>query len=515
MPTRPRIAIAGIHIESSTFSPQLARAEDFEVLRGDALLGRYPWLLETWAQPIDWLPVLHARALPGGVVERSAYEEWKAEILSGLRALGPLDGFFFDIHGAMSVEGLDDAEGDLITAIRAVIGPDPLVGTSMDLHGNVSHTLFSACDLLTCYRMAPHEDALESRRRAMVTLAERMLSGLGKPHKALVHIPILLPGEMTSTRIAPADRLYARIPHLTAQPGIIDAAFWIGFAWADQPRCQAAVVITGDDAARVDALALQWAEEIWQAREEFDFVAPVDSMAGCLAWARTAARPTLISDTGDNPGAGGAGDTTCALAELLAFEPVMSGELSAVVASLHDRNAAAQAWDLGVGGAGEFRLGGTIDSRPPGPQLVRAEVAHLVDAPDGGRTAALRIISAANGTPSGPAPAASPTSSASSSVTATPSLSGLLVIVTEQRKQYADLASFHRLGVAVEKADIVVVKIGYLEPDLYRIRGDWTMALTPGGVDQDLRRLGHTRIRRPMVPFDEPGFAPELRVIND
>ena len=30
----------------------------------------------------------------------------------------PFDGLFFDIHGAMSVEGIDDPEGDFITRIR-------------------------------------------------------------------------------------------------------------------------------------------------------------------------------------------------------------------------------------------------------------------------------------------------------------------------------------------------------------------------------------------------------------
>jgi hypothetical protein len=29
------------------------------------------------------------------------------------------------------------------------------------------------------------------------------------------------------------------------------------------------------------------------------------------------------------------------------------------------------------------------------------------------------------------------------------------------------------------------------------------MALTPGGVDQDLSRLPHNCIMRPMVPFDD------------
>ena len=52
------------------------------------------------------------------------------------------------------------------------------------------------------------------------------------------------------------------------------------------------------------------------------------------------------------------------------------------------------------------------------------------------------------------------------------------------------------------EAELVVVKIGYLEPDLFEAQADWMMALTPGGVDQDLVRLGHHKILRPMFPFD-------------
>jgi len=31
------------------------------------------------------------------------------------------------------------------------------------------------------------------------------------------------------------------------------------------------------------------------------------------------------------------------------------------------------------------------------------------------------------------------------------------------------------------------VKIGYLQPELYNMRADWIMALTPGGVDEDMK----------------------------
>ena len=60
------------------------------------------------------------------------------------------------------------------------------------------------------------------------------------------------------------------------------------------------------------------------------------------------------------------------------------------------------------------------------------------------------------------------------------------------------------------QSDIVVVKIGYLVPELYNMRGDWIMAMTPGGVDQDLERLGYKNIKRPMFPLDKDMEKPDL-----
>ena len=85
------------------------------------------------------------------------------------------------------------------------------------------------------------------------------------------------------------------------------------------------------------------------------------------------------------------------------------------------------------------------------------------------------------------------------------------VIVTKKRKPYHHETDFARLGLNPRETDIVVVKIGYLVPDLYNIRADWIMALTPGGVDQDLERLDYERIKRPMFPLDKEMQAPDLK----
>ena len=77
------------------------------------------------------------------------------------------------------------------------------------------------------------------------------------------------------------------------------------------------------------------------------------------------------------------------------------------------------------------------------------------------------------------------------------------MIVTKKRKPYHREKDFTQLGLNPRETDILIVKIGYLVPELYNIRGDWIMALTPGGVDQDLERLDYKRIKRPMFPLDQ------------
>ena len=243
----PRVAIAGIAIESSTFSPALTQEEAFHAKTGNAVFEYYPFMATDSINRsrATWFPTIKGHALPGGTVTREAYESLLGKTLEMLKKDLPYDGLFLDIHGAMSVVGLDDAEGDFISRIREVVGYETLISTSMDLHGNVSETLAINSDLITCYRMAPHEDAIESKKRALENLLDRLESGKGKPkYKTWIPIPILLPGEKTSTRIEPGKSLYAKVDPITKREGVIDAAIWIGYAWADEPRNHAVVMVT-------------------------------------------------------------------------------------------------------------------------------------------------------------------------------------------------------------------------------------------------------------------------------
>lgn len=480
----PRIAIAGLAIESSTFSPAKTTEAAFHAKTGDAVFSIYPFFSDSsYFEAARWFPALKGHALPGGIVTREAYESLVNQTLDLLKANLPYDGLFFDIHGAMSVEGLDDPEGDFILKVRELVGPETLISTCMDLHGNVSMRLAEQTDLITCYRLAPHEDAMESKQRAVDNLLHRLKNGLGKPaYKAWIPVPILLPGEKTSTRIEPAKSLYAQVAPATQQAGVLDAAIWVGYAWADEPRNHAVVMVTGDDEEKVKSTAEKLAKQFWEVRHEFEFIAPVAPLQACLDKAiESEKRPFIISDMGDNPTAGGAGDVTWTLHEILQRpEFKVENGPSLIYASIPGPELVEKALEAGVGGKVEAYAGAVVDSRYAPPLLLSGIVQSIEH---GDKHAETEVVV---------------------------KVGSVSVIVTKKRKPYHYEKDFTNLGLNPRETDILVVKIGYLVPELYNMRADWIMALTPGGVDQDLERLDYKRIIRPMYPLDKDMDTPDL-----
>jgi microcystin degradation protein MlrC len=490
---RPRIGIAGISIESSTFSPHISGTEAFAVRRGAELLGYYPFLADgqELREAAEWVPLMHARSLPGGAVDPELYVAFRDEIVESIKNAGHLDGLFFDIHGAMSVVGMQDAEGDLARHVREALGGSVLVTTSMDLHGNVSFELLKNVDLITCYRMAPHEDFMNTKERAVYNLLTRLRAATGanvrerRPLKAWVPVPVLLPGEKTSTRIEPAKGIYDQIPAVTELDGVIDAAIWIGYAWADEPRCQAYVVVTGDDETVIRREAQRLAHLFWDARRDFAFVAETatldDGIAAAIA--PEAPRPYFLSDTGDNPTAGGAGDVTWTLAQLLDSKPLAEADVRLVHASIFDAEAVAQAVAAGVGGSVDLEAGARVDDNAHGPVRLRGTVYSITK---GDTTAGTQAVI---------------------------QVGNVFAILTERRKPFHHISDFTQLGLDPAEFEIIVVKIGYLEPELYNAAAGWKLALTPGGVDQDLLRLGHSHLAPGVFPFIDTDAVPPLKAV--
>jgi microcystin degradation protein MlrC len=191
--------------------------------------------------------------------------------------------------------------------------------------------------------------------------------------------------------------------------------------------------------------------------------------------------PFIISDMGDNPTAGGAGDVTWTLTEILARPEFKSASgPSLIYASIPGPEFVEKAIETGLGGKVEAFAGAAIDDRFAPPIKLSGTIEAIEY---GDRHAEIEVVV---------------------------KVGSVQVIVTKKRKPYHHETDFTRLGLNPRETDIVVVKIGYLVPELYNMRADWIMALTPGGVDQDLERLNYKRIKRPMFPLDKDMKDPNL-----
>lgn len=470
-----RIAVAGLHIECSTYNPVLNREADFRVLRGPAMIkDQYFDFLTHF--PAEFITVLHARAIAGGPVERALYERWKGEILGGIRAAMPLDGVYLAMHGAMFVENMFDAEGDFIASVREVVGPDVVIAASYDLHGNISQRIVDALDIFSTYRTAPHIDVPDTMRRSVTMLVRALSTGV-RPKLAWAPVPVLLPGERTSTQDEPAKSFYAQLHEVEEPTGIWDASFQVGYVWADEPRATACAIITGTDKAAMEKAAKKLAQDYWDVREKFVFGMETGSIEECVEKAiASPTAPVVLAESGDNPTGGGVGDRAEVLAAL-----VERDTQGVIFAGITDRAATDAAYAAGVGAILPLHIGASLDPSSK-PVDVTAEVRFLLESENPlYREAVVRI-------------------------------GGIDLVLTARRRPFHNIADFTRLGLDPRTAKIVVVKSGYLSPELGPIANPGIMALSPGVVDQFVERTARHHTSRPTFPFDRDfGYEPEVK----
>lgn len=459
-----RIAVGGIHTECSTYSPVLMQPEDFRVLRGGDLTGaEYFSFLAT--EGVEIFPLLHARAIPGGPVSRATYEKFRQEFSDRLRATLPLDGLYLAMHGAMNVEGMDDAEGDWIANARSIIGPDIPLAVSYDLHGNVTQKIVDQIDIFAAYRTAPHIDVRETTVRTWSMLIRTLKTG-EKPGVAWAPVPVLLPGEKTSTEDEPAKSLYHRLPEHDRIDGVWDANLMVGYVWADEPRATACAVVTGSNPEAAKRAAEEIALSYWQAREDFRFgpvTGDLDDMLDLAEKAET--QPVILADSGDNPTGGGVGDRADVLKSL-----ILRGFEGAVIGGITDRPAVEACFAAGIGKTLSLKIGGSLDPASPFVE-VGAEIVSLDDP------------------------------GAADERQAVVKIGGITLILAARRRPYHNIADFTRHGIDPAKVRLLVVKSGYLSPELQPLSNPNLMALTDGVINQDIETLPSKRRVQPIFPF--------------
>lgn len=325
------------------------------------------------ARGVALLPSVAASASPAGRVTRDVYDHVRARLVADLRAAGRLDGVLLDLHGAMVPEGLDDGEGDLLAAVRAVVGPAVPVAATLDFHANVTEAMVQAATLLVGYKTYPHVDMADRGREA----AERLLdvvNGRLRPVAAFRQPALLPPLASQLTARGPMRRLYDLAAAMERDPRVVSISIFAGFPLADIRDAGLGVyVCTDHDPALAAELADRLVATAWEHRREFLHRAPAPAAAVAEALGMDGG-PVVLADIADNTGGGAAGDTTEILRELLRV-----GARPATVACLWDPEAVEACLRAGVGATVTLPVGGKIDPAHGAPVTVTGRVRTLSD----------------------------------------------------------------------------------------------------------------------------------------
>ena len=483
-----RIGIVGMRHESMIRSPFLTGASAFTVSRGRDIVDGELWSLRGAVERfreegVDMVPLVFGRAWPGGAIERGAYEAIKAECVEAVRRNGPYDGLLVSNHGAMEVDGLGrHGDTDFICAIRAAAGPDVPISTPFDMHGQLTPELLDALTVFSVLRTAPHRDDRETSMRA-ADLLLRVIRREITPAKAMVRLPMYIPGEKSMTLYSPAQELFESLGAYDAQPGLLEANIFIGFGWNDLPWTgMQATVIADGDAALARRTAAKLAGEIWARRHDFQLSMETASIRdGLRRAAQLTERPVYLTDSGDNTSAGAAGDLTFVLQEALATPDLKD----AAVVGIRAPEIVRQCLAAGVGAEVELELGREHRSAPVQVRRARGVVETCAAE---AQSASLRDVNY-------------PVDENASAWVAV-RFGEVLATFHADRVGIGAPGQLRAFGIDPLSHRTYVVKLGYLLPDLADIAAHHILLISDGAANLDFSSFAWTQIARPAFPMD-------------
>ncbi len=477
-----RIYIAGVQHESSSFSPVPTSLRSFEEWNwtsaspfGADGFGYGEACRLAAAAEMDVIAGPFFNAEPSSPATAAAWTTIRDRVMDGLSTAMPVDMVLLCLHGAQMAEGVDDCEGELLGAVRTLVGPDVAVGVLLDLHANVTTAMCTAADLTVSCREYPHID-YGQRAAEMLPVLQGIACGVVRPVTRARRIPA---SGVFPTPEEPMRSFVVRMTAAQRRAGVLMVSANHGFEGCDTPFMGASVIVTTDgDEAGAEALVDEVAA---------DFLATVvgNTWSGLGvdeavdAALRHPTGPVVIADRSDNAGAGAASDSTYILRAL-----IERGVTNATLGMIWDPMAVRVCHDAGVGARLPMRIGGKAGRLSGAPVDADVEVISV-------RDDAVQALF-------GQGPPREPLGKS-----AAVRIGGIEVVLTSRRQQVFSTHCFSEHGIDVMQRHIVVVKsMQHFMGGFASIAAAIVRCDGPGSATLDMRQIPFTRIKRPLLGLD-------------
>ncbi len=371
-----KLFTASLATETNTFSPIPTGLKSFAITRkGD--YSTFPPFADSpvafWkkmATERGWSTAesIIAAAEPAGRTLKFVYEQYRDEIIADLKAALPVDFVLLDLHGAMVADGYDDCEGDLIAAVRGVVGADVPIGVELDLHCHITPLMVDQATVIIAYKEYPHTDVFD-RAVELFNITADAAAGKVKPVMATFDCRMI---SLYYPTQEPVKSYVDGMKELEQEPGVLSVSLGHGFPWGDVAEIGTkTLVVTDNNPAQAAALAEQLGHEFYAMRDRATpkFYTIDDGLDAAL---HVVGSPVVIADVSDNPGGGAPGDSTYILQRML-----KRGIRNAAVGCIYDPGAVALAFEAGVGAHFELRVGGKMGRMSGNPLDLMVTVTAL------------------------------------------------------------------------------------------------------------------------------------------
>lgn len=467
-----KVFISSFQCESNTFCSSMVQYNDFEVIIGSKVLERLAAVNVFKKYGFDVIPGVFASALPSGKVDKTTYNKIKDLILNFITKSKNLDGIYLYMHGAMYIDEIGSGEEDLIKEIRGNIGWNIPISVALDFHANNSRNFVHSVNIIHGFRTAPHTDQADTEIRAAEGLVRCLKEGV-VPSAIMIKVPVLV-GDAAVTAKEPLKGIIKKLKELDCDKRIYSAAIFNGQPWSDFEYTGPSVVISYCSG---NAHAVEKAKELaimyWEGRNKFRFdvtaLNPQDAITAALSSENA---PVFVTDSGDNTTAGAEGQGTLLLDIIL-----KRNARDVLVCGITCKKAVDKLKDLSIGKEVSFTLGEDSDK----PHIIPVPIQGIIKSRGkvlgwAGEDAGYGVVVSSK---------------------------GIDIVVTDVRAAFLSEKHIKRMGIDIADYKVIVLKMGYLFPELRKIAAQNIFALTPGASTNVFNSLEYKHVPRPIYPLDK------------
>lgn len=472
-----RVFAAGLGTETNTFSAWPTGLRGFEeggVFRGtasqsgDTVACRVMQIFRARAEAEGhaFVEGLVTFAQPSGPTVHSVYAGYRDEILAEIAAKGPFDVILLFMHGAMVSTECDDCEGDLIGAVRAIVGEGAVIGVELDPHCHLTPAMVDGADAIILMKEYPHDDYVE-RAGELYAICMATAASNARPTSAAFDCRMV---GFYPTTPEPMAGFLRRVREAEQRPGVLSISIAHGFPWGDTPETGTKVLaITDNDPELARAVAEAFGRELYGLRDAL--LPRLPDIGAALDQAAATPGRIVLADTADNAGGGAPSDHTAMLKAILE-----RGLSDVALGPLWDPVAVSVCMEAGIGATLPLRLGGKSGPMSGDPLDLIVTVRACAENYDaGGLGGARQAMGPSVWLQTG---------------------NGVDIVVNSLRTQAFHRDLFIGLGVDLETKRLIVVKSSrHFETGFAPIADLMIAVGTPGALQMDFASLPYRKKR--------------------